>query len=117
MGMFDDIKCSADIGELTNRGCQTKDIYNVMSFFWIDPSGYMWTSDYSGTQDFHFVEGTEVWRSLRHVPNGNKGKVHRVYLTDYVTIYDTKTAPDGLTELVECRLHIVDGVLQSYKYK
>ena len=37
MGMFDELKCSADIGELTNVKCQTKDIDNVMSFFWVDP--------------------------------------------------------------------------------
>ena len=25
MGMYDDIKCSYDIGKLTDRGCQSKD--------------------------------------------------------------------------------------------
>ena len=25
-----------------------------MSFYWIDPSGHMWATDYSGTYDFVF---------------------------------------------------------------
>ena len=45
MGMFDEVKCSAPIGELTNVLTQTKDISDdyweggTMSFYWIDPSG------------------------------------------------------------------------------
>ena len=48
MGMFDEVRCSAPIGELTDVLTQTKDISDdyfeggTMSFYWIDPSGQMW---------------------------------------------------------------------------
>lgn len=120
MGMFDEIKCSANIGELTNIRCQTKDIDNVLAFFWIDPAGILWTPDYSGTQDIHYRKDKPLFGSIGSIeykPNGNKGKVRRAPLTKYVTIYDSKTSPDGYSEFIECVLHIVDGTLQSYVYK
>ncbi len=116
MGMFDELKCSADIGELTNVSCQTKDIDNMMSFFWVDPSGFLWCPDYSGTQDIYFVETKFLLGSMKYKPNGNRGKLRRVYITNYVFIYDTKTSPDGYAEIVECRLHFIDGILQDYTY-
>lgn len=117
MGMFDELKCSANIGDLTNARCQTKDIDNVLAFFWIDPAGILWTADYSGTQDIHYRKDKPLYASIEYKPNGNKGKVHRVPITRYVTIYDSRTAPDGYSEFIQCTLHIVDGVLQSYVYK
>lgn len=117
MGMFDEIKCSANIGELTNAECQTKDIDNVMSFFWVDPLGQLWSTDYSGTQDIHYHKDKPFYGLIDYRPNGNKGKVYRVYLTDYVNIYSGKSTPDAYCEMVTCRLHFIDGVLQSYSYK
>ena len=120
MSMFDSIRCSMDIGELTDSDCQTKDIDpyigGTMSFYWVDPSGLMWTVDFSGTADFVFTDSLKLRERVGYIFNGNRGRVHRVYLTDYITIYNSKTSPDGLVEFVECRLHFIEGKLQSYTY-
>ena len=120
--MFDYVRCSKDIGELTDVECQTKDIDHwlggTMTFYWIDPIGAIWYADYTGTADFVQFEGDGL--SLRErfktVPNGNHGKFLRHNITDYVCIYRYETAPDGLSECIECKLHFVDGILQDYKY-
>ena len=122
MGMFDYLRCSKDIGELTDLECQTKDIDpwagGTMTFYWIDPAGAIWTADYSGTADFKFNDGDDVplWEKVKVIPNGNKGKIYRHIITDYVTIYRSKTEADGLVDFTTCRLHFVDGILQDYKY-
>ena len=46
MGMFDEIKCSANIAQMTNVSCQTKDLENLLGFYWVDPSGQLWFPDY-----------------------------------------------------------------------
>ena len=89
---------------------------NVMSFFWVDPSGRLWYPDYSGTQDIYFVRDRSPLGVMDCKPNGNRGRLTRVYITDYVNIYDSKTYPDGYFEMVECKLHFIDGTLQDYKY-
>ena len=115
MGMFDDIKCSAEIGALTNVSCQTKEIDRyaggTMSFYWVDPSGQMWTADFSGTTDF-LVDG----KKIKYISSGKNGKVVPVYLTDYVTIYSSVTHPDGMVDWAECRLHFIEGKLQDFRY-
>ena len=121
MGMFDDIKCSAEIGALTNVNCQTKEIDRyaggTMSFYWVDPNGLLWTADFSGTADFVFDNNSPSLLSrLKCIPNGNRGKVVPVYLTDYVTIYSSVTHPDGLVDWAECRLHFIEGKLQGFRY-
>ena len=50
------------------------------------------------------------------VPTGQRGKVERAYVTDYVTIYDVFNHPDGLQDFVQCRLHFHLGILQGYEY-
>ena len=49
MGMFDEIKCSANIAQMTNISCQTKSLENLFGFFWVDPAGQLWFPDYAGT--------------------------------------------------------------------
>lgn len=116
MGMFDDFKCSTDIGVLTNLNCQTKDIDRfaggTMSFYWVDPSGQMWSPDYSGTTDF-LMDG----KKIKYISNGNHGKLRPVYITDYVEVYTSITQPDGLVDWYTCRLHFIEGKLVSYMYK
>ena len=121
MGMFDDIKCSYNIGELTNVACQTKDMDpfgGTMSFYRVDPAGELWTTDYLGTTSIEIVEGDNLkpWERLKHIPTGVHGRVTRVWLTDYVEIYNYKTHPDGLVDPTTCRLHFIDGVLQDFTY-
>ena len=120
--MFDYVRCSKDIGELTDVECQTKDIDpwggGTMTFYWIDPAGAIWYSDYTGISDFVEVDDPNLpeWRKYKAIPNGTHGKVLRHIITDYVTIYTSKTSPDGLVENVECRLHFINGILQDYNY-
>jgi len=122
MGMFDYVKCSSDIGELTNEECQSKEMDRyggTMSFFWVDPIGLLWYIDYGGTADFAINDDEDIpiWRRMKVVSNGNKGKVTRYYLTDYVEIYRSRSSPDGHLDTTACRLHFIEGVLQSYSYK
>jgi len=112
MGMFDYFRCSSDIGELTDVECQTKDISNMMSFYWVDPSGHMWTVDYTGTQTIHINEEKKIFGRITYVPNGNKGKLYRVYFNGVVEVYRSKGDSSKT-----CCLQFVDGVLQSYAYK
>lgn len=116
MGMFDDFKCSADIGVLTNVTCQTKDIDRLdggtMSFYWVDPSGQLWTPDHSGTVDF-LIDG----KKIKYISNGNHGKYRPVYLTEYVSVYTSRTHPDGHVDWYDCRIHFYEGKLVSYVYK
>lgn len=119
--MFDDIKCSYDIGILTDVDCQTKDMDpygGTMSFYWVDPAGVLWTTDYQGTSAIEFVEGENLkpWERIKHIPTGVHGKVSSVYLTDYVEIYSYNTHPDGVVDHYRCRLHFIEGVLQDFSY-
>lgn len=121
MGMFDNIKCSYDIGELTNVDCQTKDMDpfgGTMTFYWIDPAGATWTTDYLGTCSIEILEGEDLkpWKRLKYIPTGVHGRVTRVWMTDYIEIYHHKTHPDGVVDLTRCRLHFIDGILQDFTY-
>lgn len=118
MGMFDTIKCSYDIGILKDIDCQTKDIDpcfgGTMSFYWIDPVGHMWYSDYQGTTALRIPN--EPGKRMECAPTGFNGKVTRCYVTDYITIYDSMTHPDGYVDFEYCRIHLVDGILQDFEY-
>ena len=123
MGMFDFVKCSSDIGELTNESCQTKSIEKeeggTMSFYWVDPVGALWYADYSGTSSLEQVEDESlpIWRRYRIKPNGNKGRLYRISLTGDVKIYSSSVYPDGMIEWTVCILTFVEGKLHSYSYK
>ena len=123
MGMFDYFKCSADIGELTNVDCQTKDIFDdvcgTMSFYWVDPSGMLWYPDYAGTQDFveNPNEDAPIWLQYHMESNGNKGRVVRSYLTKTIEIYTSRTQPDGIVDFDTCTLIFSAGILQGGSYK
>lgn len=118
MGMFDEVKCSAPIGELTNVLTQTKDISDdyweggTMSFYWIDPSGYLWATDYSNSYDFQLI-GTRY----TPVKNSNRGKIYQLPITKSIEIYHYTIQPDGYVEGVICDLNLSQGRLVDYKYK
>ena len=118
MGMFDEVRCSAPIGELTNVLTQTKDISDdyweggTMSFYWIDPSGYMWATDYSGTYDF-VLDGAR-YTTIR---TKNKGRFFPLNLTRSIEIYDCTVHSDGYVDTTRCELRICEGRLINYKYK
>ena len=116
--MFDEVKCSAHIGELTNVITQTKDISDdyweggTMSFYWIDPAGYIWATDYTGSYDFQLING-------RYTPvkNKNKGRLYIPNITKNIEIYDCKVHADGYVDTVICELRMNQGKLINYKYK
>ena len=116
--MFDEVRCSAPIGELTGVLTQTKDIADeyweggTMSFYWIDPSGHMWGTSYEGTYDFVFVGGRYTT-----IKTNNKGKLYPLDITRKIDIYDYTTQSDGYVDGVVCELRIFQGQLINYKYK
>jgi len=120
MGMFDDIKCSYNIGPLTDVDCQTKDMDpygGTMSFYWVDPAGVLWTTDYQGTSAIEYLdEGKSPWGSIKIIPTGTRGRVVRAYHTNYIKIYHYKTHPDGVVDCDECILHFIDGILKDFSY-
>jgi len=117
--MFDYFRSDCDIGIMTKRQCQTKDVDpfgGTMSFYWLDPNGVLWTPNYDGTTKLKFNSNTKPWQKMEYIPTGQKGRVERAYITDYITIYDVFNHPDGLQDFVQCRLHLYLGVLQDYEY-
>lgn len=121
MGMFDYFKSSYNIGALTDVECQTKDMDpfgGTMSFFWLDPAGLLWSSDYTGTHaiEMNEDENAPIWKKLKYIPTGVHGRFYRVYITDYINVYDAVTHPDGLIDITECRIHLVDGQIKDFTY-
>ena len=122
MGMFDSIKCSANIGALTDITCQTKDIDPIeggsMSFYWVDPNGMLWSTDYTGctSMSYKSIPGEPIWRNITYLPTGTHGRVYRVYINYSVKIYDVLTQPDGYQDTTECLLHFNAGELQNFSY-
>lgn len=119
MGMYDDFKCSANIGALTNVDCQTKDMDpfgGTMSFYWVDPAGILWTPDYTGCNSIEFDNGAPLRGRIKLVKTGKHGRFCRAYTTNYVTIYNYVTQPDGITDWIHCKLHFVMGELQDFSY-
>lgn len=120
--MFDSIRCSANIGELTNADCQTKDIDfyygGTLSFYWVDPSGALFYIDYSGTCNYYenLDENVPVWNKIKFIPNGTHGRCGPTTLTKDIVIYQAKTQPDGIVDLVKCKLSFVSGMLQDFSY-
>lgn len=81
MGMFDSMRY--DGHEL-----QTKELDCFMSRYWIDPAGYLWKVDYSGTSEIvRETPATGLW-PLKRVPTGEKGRVKHVPLTGSVRAYN-----------------------------
>lgn len=111
MGMFDEIKCSYNIGQLTDQQCQTKDLHNLFSFFWIDPTGQLWYPNYAGTYDISIHDS-----KLKARRNGVKGRLEPQYHTGYITIYESNVEADGFTNWIECRLTLVSGKVQDFSY-
>lgn len=130
MGMFDTIKCSYDIGELTDVECQSKNIDDwggTMSFYWVDPNGRLWSPRYDGTYDFVPTESPffpELGKgNLSHVkylgtkPNGNHGKYQFVSMTRCIEIYRCDSQADGYSECSVAFLEFYRGQLKDYSYK
>ena len=121
MGMFDYVKCSSNIGEQTNVECQTKDIDSyeggTMSFYWVDPSGRLWTTDYTGCSSIDYTVGTtEPWKRIKYVPTGVHGRSYTLDISREIEIYNTVSHPDGYVETTYCQLLFVRGSLEYFEY-
>lgn len=94
MGMFDTIRTSYDLGPgFHNRDLQTKDLENLMEFYWIDPNGQLFKVEYSGTQAWEMrslEESKSEWDIFKIVPNGTHGKVSPCNLTKTIEVYPAK---------------------------
>ena len=120
MSLFDTVKCSYNIGELTNVECQSKNIDDwggTCSFYWVDPAGRLWTPSYAGTYDFVETDKKEGIRFLDTVPNGNHGKYQHVPMTRCVEIYRCQSQADGYPECSSVHLEFYRGQLMDYMYK
>ena len=122
--MFDHVRCDYSLGDDTFRTCQTKsiepDFGGTLDLYYIDPAGWLWEIDYSGTSDYRLASRKNNEYSIpawfRRIPTGKHGKVKVKNITNYVIIYPTDY--EGPWEdWPEARLHIVNGKVQSYALK
>ena len=124
--MFDYVRSSYDLGEhFTNVECQTKDIEDcysgTMSHFWIDPDGYLWCGDYTGTAAMEiYEEGHPKYNPDRQILNfgwvstGVHGKYRVHPITKYVEIYPAQW--EGQWEdWPRCRIHFKCGKVVEYE--
>ena len=121
MGMMDFFRSSYDLGEhFTNTRCQTKDIDNTMSDFWLSPSAQLYYINYSHTADFvELKEGDEGYSDMgflnfKWIPNGTHGKVSPFYLTKYISIYPERWEGEW-KEWPTLKLHFKYGKLMDYE--
>jgi hypothetical protein len=126
MGMYDEIRSSYNLGEqFTNVECQTKEIEDgiggTLTRYWIDPSGYLWCGDYTGTSAMEIYEEghpkynvDRKWLNFELVPTGVRGK-YRVYpITKYVEIYPA-TWDGHYDDWPRCRIHFKYGRVVEYE--
>ena len=122
MGMMDYVRSSFDLGEhFTNTRCQTKDIDNTMTDYWLSPSGQLYIIDYSHTADFvELKEGDEGYNAevplfnFQWIPNGTHGKVSPFYLTKYISIYPEQWEGEW-EQWPTLKLHFKYGKLMDYE--
>ena len=111
MGLFDTIKSSYDLGPGFRRELQTKDLYNCCAHYWISPIGQLYEIDYSGTQDWEADPESKL-PLLKHIPNGNHGRVRAVNLFNTITVYpslwDCKYSP-----FPRLQIHFDSGIIKS----
>lgn len=125
--MFDYLRSSYDLGEkFTNVECQTKSIEEyhdgTMTYYWIDPSGYLWYGDYIGTSVYSEIKKDDPrynhkvpFLNYEWIPTGHHGKYRVHPITKYVTIYPSSWHILH-KERPECRLHFKMGKLQDFEY-
>jgi hypothetical protein len=125
--MYDSIRSSYDLGEqFTNVSLQTKDIEEcyggTMTDYWIDPAGYLWYGDYTGTSDMEIYEeghpkynADRSWLNFEWVPTGQRGKYRVHPITKYVEIY-AATWDGEWTDWPRCRIHFKYGRVVEYEH-
>jgi len=127
MGMFDYVRSSYNLGaQHTNVECQTKDIEDfgiggTLSHFWIDPSGYLWCGDYTGTSTFELIQEDDprydpqrLFLNYEWVPTGKRGKYHVHNITKYIEIYPVTWKGDW-ENWPRCKIHFKKGKIVDYE--
>lgn len=125
--MFDYVRSSYYFSDDFSGECQTKDIERgiggTMSHYWISPDGQLYRINYDHTADFvELKEGDDGYEpeprlglfNFRWIPNGKRGRVEVMPLTEYVTIYPSNWG-GRWEDWPECRIHFVKGVVESYE--
>jgi len=124
VGMFDTLRSSYDLGpQFTNVELQTKDMDDFggsMTFYHIDPEGYLWYGDYRETSTFELIEEDDPRYDPKHlflnyefVPTGKRGKWQVHPITKYIEIYPAQfDGPWG--QWPRLRLHFKSGRLQDF---
>lgn len=98
MGMFDYLRCGVKLDDRVgpNTSYQTKDLDCCLDDYWVDPAGYLWRVDTSGTYDFEEATEEELAKAreakqwlppFTPVPNNNHGRIHPVDLTRSIRIH------------------------------
>jgi hypothetical protein len=126
MGMMDFVRSSYNLGpQFTDVELQTKDIEEgysgTMTHFWIDPAGYLWCPDYTGTSTFETIKEDDPRYSDKHLflnfewlPTGQKGKYKVHPITKYVEVYPATWKGD-YEDWPRLKLHFIQGKLQNYE--
>ena len=91
--LFDYVRCSMDIGVLTDVTCEALSLGGGMERYWVSPAGQLFVIDYEGTHDFVIVTETSPeydrqypWRNTSIKPNGAHGVVAPVNFTGVICI-------------------------------
>jgi len=124
--MFDYVRSSYNFGpQFTDVELHTKDIEEgysgTMTHFWIDPSGYLWCPDFSGTSTFETIKEDDPRYSDKHlflnfewIPTGQKGKYKVHPITKYISVYPAKWKGEW-EKWPTLRLHFIRGKLQDFE--
>ena len=126
MGMYDTIRSSYDLGpQFTNVICQTKDIEEgyggTMTDYWLDPEGYLWYGDYTGTSSMEIYEEghpkydpDKKFMNFDWIPTGVRGKYKVHPITKYINVYPTNWKGQW-EDWPTLKLHFKYGKLQNYE--
>ena len=126
MGMYDTIRSSYDLGEqFTDVELQTKDIEEgyggTMTDYWLDPEGYLWYGDYTGTSSMEIYEEghpkydpDKKFMNFDWIPTGVRGKYKVHPITKYINVYPTNWKGQW-EDWPRLKLHFKLGKLQDYE--
>jgi len=126
MGMYDTIRSSYDLGpQFTDVELQTKDIEEgyggTMTDYWLDPDGYLWYGDYTGTSSMEIYEEghpkynpDKKFMNFDWIPTGVRGKYKVHPITKYINVYPTNWKGQW-EDWPTLKLHFKYGKLQDYE--
>ena len=115
---FDYVRCSMDVGHLTNLTLETESLRSAMDRYWVSPAGQLFVMNCDGTHDFLIITESDPgydykynWRNLDIVPNGCHGSVSPVYFTGTMDL--TASVLDNVQGEQHLTLVFTDGQCTS----